>query len=281
MRRSAEAAPPSPVPSTLPARPESRADRARRLVYRGRFALVYLLLAIAAGVAVGALVVLVGRDSPAPAPAWSDWQPVGTGERRAAQIADRISDGYRLPSGNPLATVTYSGPPTISGPDGATLQVRALAVQAAATAAVTDDIDTFKASENVMYILCGLGPGCSIPEGQPSNERSALLRREALELALYSFEYINGIETVLVLLPPLLPDGQGATAVFLERADVAAALEQPVQETLPSPLTPGVGELIGDELRNVNRLTQSHLYAYRPLQAQDGSFVMALVPAQS
>ncbi len=43
---------PSPTASVgaaLPVRHESRADRARRLVYRGRFAFFYVLLAIVAG----------------------------------------------------------------------------------------------------------------------------------------------------------------------------------------------------------------------------------------
>jgi hypothetical protein len=50
---------------------ESRAERARRVGYRNRFAAFYVLLAIVAGAGVGALLVLVGRGSPAPAPAWS------------------------------------------------------------------------------------------------------------------------------------------------------------------------------------------------------------------
>jgi hypothetical protein len=165
MRRSADAAPPAPAGS-LTSRPESRADRARRLVYRGRFAMLYILLAVVAGAAIGGLVVLLERDGPAPSEAWSEWEPVGGVERRAVQIADHVSDPYRLPSGKQLATVTYAGPPTIASPDGSTLQVRALAVEAAATAPDADDIDTFGANSNVMYILCGLGDACSIPEGQ-------------------------------------------------------------------------------------------------------------------
>ena len=78
---------------------ESRAERARRVAYRNRFAAFYVLLAIIAGAGVGALLVLVGRGSPAPAPAWSAWEPIGSSERRAAQIGDHVGDQYRLPSG--------------------------------------------------------------------------------------------------------------------------------------------------------------------------------------
>ena len=40
--------------------------------------------------------------------------------------------------------------------------------------------------DGVLYRLCGLGPNCAIAKGKPSAERHLLLRREALELALYT-----------------------------------------------------------------------------------------------
>lgn len=272
----------SAVGTAVATRQESRADRARRLAYRKRFSAFFVLLAVIAGAGVGALLVLVWRGSPAPAPAWSAWQPVGSTERRSAQIADHVGDGYRLPSGKPLVAVTYAGPPTVTGPDGSTFQVRALAVRPDTTGgrAETDDIDTVNAASTVMYTLCGLGNACSIAEGKPSVERGQLLRREALELALYSFRYLEGVDSTLVLLPPRA-DGQAATAVFLERGDVGDALERPLDETLTAPLTPGVGEILPDEQRVVDRATRSRLYEYSYLQAQDGSPVMVLTPALS
>ena len=59
--------------SSIVARPETRADRARRLAYRSRFAAFYVMLAVVAGAGVGTLLVLVGRGSPAPSPAWTAW----------------------------------------------------------------------------------------------------------------------------------------------------------------------------------------------------------------
>ncbi len=272
----------APKGTTLPARPESRADRARRLVYRGRFAAFYFVLAVVAGAGVGALIVLVGRGSPAPAPAWSEWKPTGSTERRAAQIGEHVSGLYRLPSGNALAAVTYAGPPTATGPDGATFQVQAIAVRADASGgrAEPDEVDTFPAGNTVMYTLCGLGKACSIPEGKPSAERAQLLRREALELSLYSFNYLGGVDSVLALLPPRA-DGNLATAVFLERGDLGPELGRPLDQTLTAPLTPGVGEMPPDEQRVVDRVTRSRIYQYSYLQAQDGSPVMVLAPAGS
>lgn len=268
------------VGSTLAQRPESRADRARRAAYRNRFAVFYVALAVIAGAGVGALLVLVGRGSPAPAAAWASWEPTGSVERRLAQIGDHVGDQYRLPSGKPLVAVTYSGAPQVTGPDGSSFQVRAIAVRPDATGgkAEPDAIDTVDASHTVMYTLCGLGTSCSIAEGKPSIARGQLLRREALELALYSFHYLNGVDSTLVLLPPRA-DGKAATAVFLERGDLRQELRRPLEDSLTAPLTPGVGEIQADEQRLIEHATRSRLYEYSYLQAQDGSPVMVLDPA--
>ena len=278
----AKTAPGNAVGAGVTERQESRAERARRDSYRSRFSAFYVVLAMVAGIGVGALLVLVGRGSPAPAPAWSAWEPTGSAERRAAQIGDHVGDQYRLPSGKALVAVTYAGPPTVTGPDGSSFQVRALAVRPDTTGgrAEADDIDTVSAQSTVMYTLCGLGTSCSIAEGKPSVERGQLLRREALELALYSFRYLDGVDSTLVLLPPRA-DGQAATAVFVERSDVRAELDRPLDQTLTAPLTPSVGEIQADEQRVIDRTTRSRLYEYSYLQAQDGSPVMVLTPALS
>ena len=274
--------PANAVGPVVAARPETRAERARRDAYRSRFSAFYVVLAVIAGIGVGALLVLVGRGSPAPAPAWSAWEPTGSTERRAAQIGDHVGDQYRLPSGKALVAVTYAGVPTVTGPDGSNFQVRAIAVRPDTTAgrAEASDVDTLNAQNTVMYTLCGLGNACSIPEGKASIARGQLLRREALELALYSFRYIDGIDSTLVLLPPRA-DGKVATAVFVERSDVGRELGQPLDQTLTAPLTPGIGEIQADEQRVIDRTTRSRLYEYSYLQAQDGSPVMVLTPALS
>jgi len=271
---------PNGVGSSIVARPETRADRARRLAYRSRFSAFYVALAVIAGAGVGALLVLVGRGSPAPAPAWSAWEPTGSVERRSAQIADHVADQYRLPSGKALVAITYSGPPTVTGPDGSSFRVPAIAVRPDTTAgrAEADDVDTLNAANTVMYTLCGLGDACSIPEGKPTTARGQLLRREALELAMYSFHYLDGIDSTLVLMPPRA-DGKMATAVFVERGDVRAELGRPLDQTLNAPLTPGVGEIQADEQQVIDRVTRSRIYEYGYLQSQDGSPVMVLTPA--
>jgi hypothetical protein len=265
--------------STVSQRAESRGERARRLAYRSRFGVFYVLLAIVAGAGVGALLVLVGRGSPAPAPAWSAWQPTGTVDQRAAQIAEHVSSQYRLPSGNALAPVTYQGPP-VGTLDGVTPgQVRAIAVRPDTTGGRADasDITTFDARNTVQYELCGLGQNCSISEGKPSDALGRLLQREALELALYSFRYFDRIESTLVLLPRRA-DGKEATAILLAKSDVRRELGQPLDQTLTAPRTPGIGEIAADEQAVINRTVGPRLYEYAWLQAQDGTLVMVLTP---
>ena len=55
----------------------------------------------------------------------------------------------------------------------------------------------------IAYNLCGIGgKNCAIGIGTPSSARLLLLRREALELALYTFKYVHGVQNVVAILPP-------------------------------------------------------------------------------
>ncbi len=123
-----------------------------------------------------------------------------------------------------------------------------------------------------------------IPEGEESAERTQLLRRQALELALYSFKYLDGIDNVLVLLPTpagVDPEQTPATGVFLERGEVQSALDRPLRETLTAELTPGVGEISAEEGSTIDRLTRTRVFQVGQTQQQDGSLIMLLIPAPS
>jgi hypothetical protein len=264
-------------------RPVSRAERARRSAYRSRFAAVYVLLAAVVGVAVGSFIVLAGREDPPPPPRWSDWEPTGSSEARLKQIADRVSGHYRLRSGNELAAALVTSPqvtsPDQSGSRTVSVPVSAIAVRPDTSRgqAEESDIDFVPASSHIYFILCGLGDRCSINEGSPSTARHELLRREALELSLYTFKYVDGIDSVTVFLPPN-PSPEGTpTAVFLKRSDVKEQLKLPLASTL-APTTPRIGEMAQNELTTVNDLTLPRLYAYDYTQAQDGSAILVLAP---
>ena len=270
-----------PVGGTEKASGESRAERSRLGGYRRRFAIVYLGLALVVGVALGAFVVLVGRPEAAPDPVWSAWEPNGSETARVRQIADHVTRGYRTPDGAQMV-VALAGPPSIMGGEGTTpIPIRAIAVRPDTSRgqAEEDDIEIHDASKSMQFILCGLGDACAIA-GAPSVARHTLLRREALELALYTFKYVDEVDSVTVFLPPP-PGGESpATAVFLRRGDVNGELKTPLRRTM-SAGAPSLGKIPATELETLNRITLPRLYQFDYTQAQDLSAVLVLDPVVS
>jgi hypothetical protein len=257
----------------------SREERARRSGYRRRFGLIYGALALIGGIAIGALVVLLGRPAAVPTPSWSSWEPTGSSNARVKQIADHVAKEYRL-QGQQMV-VALGGPPTVTAGGDSTnpIPIAAIAVRPDTSTgqAEESDIKIVDASKSMQFVLCGLGDGCSLTQGPPTEARHTLLRRQALELALYTFKYVDGVDSVTVFLPPP-PGGQSAaTAVFLERKDVAQELKTPLAQTL-SPITPTVGTIKPGELQTLNRITRSRLYQFQYTQAQDLSAVLVLDP---
>lgn len=257
-----------------------RAERARLDGYRRRFAFVYAALALVAGVAAGALIVLVTRPDAGPAPVWSKWEPTGSDTARVRQIADHVASRYRFPDGEQLV-VALAGPPTVTagGEQTNPIPVRAIAVRPDTSTgkAEEDDIKIVDATKSMQFVLCGLGESCSITQGEASEARHSLLRRQALELSLYTFKYVDGIDSVTVFLPPP-PGGQSpGSAVFLERSDVKDELSHPLGQTI-APGAPSIGQIPSSELQTLNRITRAKLYRYEYTQAQDLSAVLVLDP---
>jgi hypothetical protein len=275
-----EAEPAQPVGEKGPdqaAEKLSRTDRARGSAYRSRFALVYVALALLAGIGIGAFVVLVTRPDPAPPPRWSSWEPTGSSTAQVRQIADRVARQYRQTNGQQLVAALPSEP-KVTGSEG-DVPVSTIAVRPDTSKGQKEEsqIDVIPAENSYQYVLCGLGTNCSIKGGTASTERHALLRREALELALYTFKYVDGVETVSVFLPPR-PDGQASpTAVFLKRGDVRKELGKPLPQTIGAK-APAIGKMTREQLAVVNRITEPRLYTYEYQQAQDGSAVLIYDP---
>jgi hypothetical protein len=259
---------------------DNRQDRARRSSYRRRFALIYLALALVAGVGIGALIVLLTRPDAGPAPVWSVWEPTGSETARVRQIADHVSSRYRFPEGDQLVAA-IAGPPTVTaGGDPANpIPVRAIAVRPDTSTgkAEEDDIEIVDASKSMQYVLCGLGESCAIAHGEASEARHMLLRRQALELALYTFKYVDGVESVTIFLPPPPGADAQASAVFLKRGDLKSLLSRPLSKTL-APGAPSIGQIPASELQSLNGVTGSKLYRYTYTQAQDLSAVLVLEP---
>jgi hypothetical protein len=242
---------------------------------------VYFALALVAGIAVGGFLVLLARPDPAPPAPWSpNFVPEGSEAAKAKQIAARVSERYKLGNGQQLAAALV-GPPAVSAgtSSGGDIPVRAIAIRPDTSTGQQeeDDIQIIDAGGSLMFILCGLGQNCSIKGGTPSEERHALLRREALELALYTFKYVDDVNAVTVFLPPR-PDGAAAgTSIFLQKKDLSAQLERPLASTLAAE-APGIGKMTKTELARVDQITQPRLFTYEYQQAQDGSAVLVLDP---
>jgi hypothetical protein len=241
--------------------------------YRHRFgfvtgALVGILIAAAAVLAV---VLTSGGPRDGFAKGWSRWSPgTADADSGAQQIAQHVGSEYQLPSKKQLVLVT-----------GGPLEIQDIPLEVALSANGTTEALDGKA---VLYTLNGLGPNGSIASGKASEQRHLLLRREALELALYSFRYLDGVDMVVALLPPAPPkkgaDASSAQtpqkqAIFYRPGDLKPQLQVPLGATVPPKvLTPD--ELAGSEAQRVDSLTRSNLFFYDFTQGQDAKAYLVL-----
>ena len=262
-----------------------REERARLSGYKRRFAIIYLGLALAAGVGLGALIVVLsdedGSTQVVPK-SWSEFHPGGSPNARAGEIAAHVSSQYRGTDGQQLVAA-IAGPPLVvsNQPEGSTqVLIRAVAIRPdlPTGGAIADrEIEVIDTSSAVQYSLCGFGEGCSIATGQPSEARHLLLRREGLELALHTFKNLGRVNSVIVFLPPP-PGGEVAPLVmYLRRGELGAQLARPLTETLAAK-APGVGQISQGETATLNRLTRDRLYQYDYTASQDGGAILLLDP---
>jgi hypothetical protein len=265
---------------------------------------------ILAGLAVGALLIAVGLaaagrgGSSRASAAWSQWSPPEGGTLGARDIADHLAPLYRISSVDQLAVVTV-------------VNLESAAAQAAAAAAAANGTTVSPSSglqvaikqnpvsgqvsllggTTIAYNLCGIGgKNCAIGVGTPTTNRLLLLRREALELALYTFRYISGVNNVVAILPPsrtvqasklskTLPTKAATTskpldvAVLFNRQEVAPLLAQPLRLTLPEELPPSVADMTrAQEAGLVDQVTGRGLFSEQLQQSQDGSNLIVLSP---
>ena len=139
-----------------------------------------------------------------------------------------------------------------------------------------DQIVQVSSSDSIMYSLCGLGESCAIATGKPTVERGTLVRREILELALYTFKYVSGIKSVIAFMPPALGT-QPKYVVYLQKADVMPQLKSPLNKTLgkkvPLPTT-----IPAREVHTVDAVTEARVYSFSLSQAQQGDAILVLAP---
>jgi hypothetical protein len=223
------------------------APSVRHSAYASRFQfLTGALLALGAAALVAIALLVVEPSTRGPGPAWSRWKPTATGLEGATQIAGHVAAEYR-DGGAQLVNIEATGMDYKGIP--LSVAVRQ-APEQGGNIEIHDD-------KGLIYQMCGLGQNCAIERGKASKERTLLLRREGLELALYSFRYLD-IKQVVVLIPP--PPGKEQTiALYFRRDDVRAELSRPLSASLVTQ---------APTVRNVTLSPDATLVD----QATDGSF---------
>ncbi len=103
-----------------------------------------------------------------------------------------------------------------------------------------------------------------------------MLRRQALELSLYTFKYVDDVDSVLVFMP-LTTKGESNGSIFLRRDELEIELQRPIQQLLPSQV-PTVGNLGDAELGDIIRLTEPRIYGYQFNAGPDGKPLLVLAP---
>jgi hypothetical protein len=248
---------------TLAAAGSAEAPHAPRFQF-----LLGMLIALGVAAIAATAAVLTGGSGRVEAPQWSSWRPTGSGLGAAQQIADHVGPEYRLAGGNELVLVS-GGPLEV-----ANLPMHVVLRSDPANAGNISILN----GRGALYRLCGLGPTCAIDRGKASTSRHLLLQREALELALYSFRYLDGLAQVVVFMPP--PPGKDPSEALLFRSsDLAPAIDQPLSETL-SPSTPSVNAVArSPDAPLVRRITDPTAYSFTLTQDNsDASVLLVLRP---
>jgi hypothetical protein len=239
--------------------------------FERRFMMVYTVLGLVLVGATAGLIIYASQPGPPAAKAWSTWQPQpGTAKKMTQEIADHVSSEYRLSAGGgQLVTVVPSVPSVTSGTE--KIAIKAIAIRK--TANSNNGIQVLDSSKSEMYTLCGLGAGCSIASGEATQTRGRLVRREALEVALYTFKFVPSVDSVIALMPP--PPGAASTeVVFLQKGSMTQALDLPLHSTLPlrTPPLPTVSDSV--ESSTIDSLTPTYDYSLTALPTGGAAIVL-------
>jgi hypothetical protein len=244
--------------------------------YTYRFALVYTALGIILAAALTGLIVLVIGPGHHAAPPWSTWKPPsGSSQKVAAAIADHVAHRYRLSeTGGQLVAAMASPPQVTSGTQN--IAIKAVAVRKAPQS--NTGIAIYGTDKAKDYTLCGLGAHCSIT-GKASVARGLLVRREALELALYTFKFAPSVNSIAAFMPP--PPGQTSSSIlYLRKDDLKHQLHQPLNKTLPLDTPPLPTAADRAERSTIDKLTLPHMFTYKLTALQTGGAALVLDPTR-
>jgi hypothetical protein len=237
---------------------------AKRSTYSPRFQfLTGALVAVGIAALAGIALLIIGPSTKTEGPPWSPWKPSSSGIQGATEIASHVAPEYR-DDGKQLVNVdandlSFKGVPL-------TVALRT-APEQGGNIQIHDE-------KGVLYQLCGLGPSCSIDHGKASTERGLLLRREGLELALYTFRYLNDVKQVVVLIPPVKGKAQ-TVALYFRRDEVKAELARPLTSSLV-PKAPTVSSVtLSPDAALVDQATdEPYLFTLNGSSFNNGGFLV-------
>jgi hypothetical protein len=254
-------------------------------------------LAVLFGVAVAAIAIAVvvasqgnGRNSIVGTANWSSWTPDSSGSSGISEIAQHVAPYYRVSSAQQLDVITplqlsqTTAADTTSG-NGITVAVNE------GTSTKNESLGLLN-GRTVAYNVCGLGAKDCELTGDASTSRMLLLRREGLELALYTFEYISNSQNVVIVLPPghtvtstgASEKGVTVTLLFI-RKELQPLLNVPLSRTLGE-YPPELSQLTlwskSEEAGLVDQITAQGLFTSQveSLQVGGNALVLTALPAQ-
>lgn len=247
--------------------------------FRSRFGFAWgalIGIGACAAAAFGLLIAAPGESGPKLAADWSRWEPETSKMVEGAQdIADHVGVEYKLDSGAQLVSIRGSALELGGEEIGVAVRPQGGELQ-------------FLEGDGLIYILNGLGPNGRVPTGKPSKERGRLMMREALELALYSFRYLDDVTMVAVLLPQSADQAKAnaggaaaapqTNAIFYRPGDLLDELQVPLDRTL-SPKTPLPSTMTKVEAGKVDSLTLRNLFlaSVQPLRS-DMNYLVLVEP---
>jgi hypothetical protein len=262
-------------------------------------------IATLCGIALGAVAIAVaiiahGSNDKVPAAAaghWSSWAPSTGGSEGATEIADYLAPYYRINAAQQLDAITRISVSQATAA-GTTTGSGLTVVVNTDPSSKTQSLSLLN-GKTVAYNICGLGPSHCELAGKPSTNRMLLLRREALELALYTFKYVSGSENVLAVLPPGKTVSTGSSAISGASSGSSAAghrvtvsvlfvrkqlqpwLSLPINKTLQA-YPPEASELPlwskSEEAGLVDQTTEDGLFSSQVESQQEGGNLLVLTP---
>lgn len=198
---------------------------------------------------------------------WSSFKPKGGDVFTKAQnMADHVAPAYKY-NGEPIAVV----------------QAQPLLYQDAVVDGIAFTRTPFRkigspfkqfepSGSTVAYVFCGTAPRCTLPNAG-AEQTVPMLKRETLELALYTFKYSPSVQSIVGLLPPA---GNTNYAIYLRRKNFAKQLSEPLAATLPQHKVLSYPQLSPVEKATIDRLTLKDTYQSQFSQGANGRTLLVL-----